>query len=215
MIDEKQISEMEKAYRTALMNSISGYKPLNLLATINDEGKSNVCIVSSVFHMGSNPPLLGMVMRPQRPQNDSLRNIKSIGQYTLNNVVKGSFLQAHQTSASYPSGVSEFEQCGFTEFYDKGFKPPFVLESTVKIGLEAVKMLDIDLNGTTLVIGKINRIITSDGIILPDGAIDHIIAGTVVGSGLDSYFTTNFLDRLAYAKPGISTASITSPNNGI
>ncbi|PAW94704.1 flavin reductase [Mucilaginibacter sp. MD40] len=203
VISSEQIAEMEKSYRTAMMNSISGYKPINLLGTISDDGKPNLCVVSSVFHMGSNPPLLGMVIRPARPHNDSLKNIRSVKQYTLNNVQENFYVNAHQTSASYPSGVSEFKECGFNEYYLEDFKAPFVGESSVKIGLIPEQILDIDLNGTTIVIGKIQHLILDDAAVLPDGTIDHVGVGTAAGTGLDSYFLPGLLERLPYAKPGV------------
>lgn len=209
VISSVQIAEMEKAYRTAMMNSISGYKPLNLLGTISDEGNSNLCVVSSVFHMGSNPPLLGMVLRPPRPNNDSLKNIRSVKQYTLNNVQENFYVNAHQTSASYPSGVSEFKECGFGEYFLDDFKPPFVAESSVKIGLVPKQILDIDLNGTAIVIGEIQYLVIDDNAILADGTIDHVGVGTVAGTGLDSYFSTDMLSRLSYAKPGVPIKPLT------
>lgn len=208
VINAQQIADMDKPYLTALMNSVSGYKPLNLLGTISSEGKPNLCIVSSVFHLGSNPPLLGMVIRPVRPHNDSLNNIRNVGEYTLSNVQTDTYRNAHQTSASYPSGVSEFEECGFTAYYQDGFKPPFVAESTIKIGLELAEIMDVPLNGTTIVIGKITRIIVDDHVIQPDGSIDHISAQTVAGSGLDSYLLPRLLERLTYAKPGTTPQSL-------
>ncbi|MDT3401436.1 flavin reductase family protein [Mucilaginibacter terrae] len=208
IINHETIAELDKPYRTALMNSISGYKPLNLLGTISNEGKTNLCIVSSVFHLGSNPPLLGMVIRPLRPHNDSLNNIKTVKQYTLNNVCANHYRNAHQTSASYASGISEFDECGFDEFYHESFKPPFVAESTLKIGLDVVEIRPVELNDTTIVIGQIKLIIANESIILADGTVDHVTAGTVAGSGLDSYYQPEFIDKLTYAKPGNVPASI-------
>ncbi len=201
VLNDQQIAGMDKAQRTALMNSITGYKPLNLLGTISANGRTNVCIVSSVFHMGSNPALLGMIMRPPRPNNDSLRNIRDTGVYTLNNVTVDHYREAHQTSASYPSGVSEFEQCGLEEYYHEDHKAPFVASSFIKIGLEVAQIIDIELNGTTLVIGKVVHVIINDNVVGEDGSIDHVIANSLAGSGLDGYFQPQLLDRLTYAKP--------------
>ncbi|MVN91298.1 flavin reductase family protein [Mucilaginibacter aquatilis] len=208
VINAQQIDGMEKAYRTALMNSITGYKPLNLLGTVNNDNRTNLCIVSSVFHMGSNPSLLGMVIRPERPHNDTLKNIKITGEYTLNNVMCDFYKEAHQTSASYESGVSEFDECGFDEYYHEGFKSPFVRQSSLKIGLRLQEMIDVKLNGTTIVIGKVELLIANDEVIQTNGDVDHIIAGSAAGSGLDAYFKTVQLDKLAYAKPERAPASI-------
>lgn len=200
-INSKQLSEMEKYYRINLINSLSGYKSLNLAGTVNDDGVTGLCPVSSVFHLGSNPPLLGMVMRPQRPNNDTLRNIKMTEHYTLNNVLPEWYEQAHQTSASYPSGVSEFEECGLNPLYMAGFKAPFVEQSTVRIGLELRELIDVKLNGTTIVIGEIVQLLIDEPVLTADGTIDHIQASTLAVAGLDSYFLPQLLGRLNYAKP--------------
>ncbi|WP_428331478.1 flavin reductase family protein [Mucilaginibacter sp.] len=202
-IKSDQIAKMEKHYRIALINSVVGYRPLNLLGTTSIDGISNLCIISSAFHLGSNPPLLGMVIRPEREHNDTLKNIRETGQYTLNNVLPAWYMQAHQTSASYPSGVSEFDVCGFKKQYVKGFKAPFVGQSSVSIGLELKEMMDMEINGTTIVIGEIVQILTDDAIIGEDGTIDHIKAETMAVAGLDAYFLPQPVGRLAYAKPGV------------
>jgi len=201
-IDSDQISEMDKFYRISLMNSISGYKSVNLLGTINTNGITNLCPVSSVFHMGSHPPLLGMVIRPEREHNDTLRNIRSVGAYTLNNVLPEWYTEAHQTSAAYPSGISEFDVCGFKKLYAKKFKAPFVEKSTIRIGLELREVIDIEINGTSIIIGEIVLILAEDTLIGEDGFVDHVKAGTLAVTGQDSYYLPQAVGRLSYAKPG-------------
>lgn len=198
-----EIAELEKQYRINLINSLIGFRALNLLGTINTNGASNLCIISSAFHLGANPPLIGMVIRPEREHNDTLRNIKSVGQYTLNNVLPNWYMQAHQTSASYPSGVSEFNECHFNELHVQGFRAPFVEQSTVRIGLQLREIKDIALNGTTIVIGEILHILTEEGLVQADGTINHQQAETITVAGLDSYYLPQPIGRLAYAKPNI------------
>jgi flavin reductase (DIM6/NTAB) family NADH-FMN oxidoreductase RutF len=201
-INSNQISELDKYYRINLINSLAGYKSLNLVGTSNTDGITNLCIVSSVFHLGSNPPLFGMVIRPEREHNDTLRNIKAVGQYTLNNVLPEWYMQAHQTSASYPAGVSEFDECGFKKMYAEKFKAPFVGQSTVRIGLELREMIDMEINGTTIVVGEVVQVLADDQLIGEDGFVDHNMANTMTLSGLDSYYLPKPIGRLAYAKPG-------------
>lgn len=209
-IKSDQISEMEKQYRISLINGLVGYKPLNLLGTANTDGVTNLCLVSSVFHLGANPPLIGIVIRPEREHNDTLRNIKAIGEYSLNNVLPEWYMQAHQTSAAYPSGVSEFDICGFKKQYVTGFKAPFVTQSTIRIGLELRDMIDMEVNGTTIVIGEIVHILTDDGILASDGNIDHVKAETMTVAGLDAYFLPQAIGRLSYAKPGKEPTELTT-----
>lgn len=207
-IKRNQIDEMEKFYRISLVNSLIGFKPVNLLGSCNIDGSPNLSIISSAFHLGANPPLIGLVMRPQREHNDTLKNIQATGQYTLNNVLPDWYKQAHQTSASYGSGVSEFEKCHFKELYTEGFKAPFVRESTVRIGLELREIMDVPLNGTTIAIGEIVQILLDDLIIEEDGTVDHVKAGSMAVAGLDRYFIPEFVGRLSYAKPGIAIQKI-------
>ncbi len=200
-IDNGQIAAMQKYDRINLVNSLAGYKPLHLLGTAAPNGISNLCLVSSVFHLGANPPLIGMVIRPERPHNDTLKNIRSTGEYTLNNVLPEWYKSAHQTSASYPSGVSEFDACGFSELYTPEFKAPFVEQATVRIGLKLNEFIEMKQNATTLVVGEVVHLFINDNLVEADGTINHIQAKTMTVAGLDSYFSPVFLARLTYAKP--------------
>lgn len=198
--NQSHISAMEKRYRTTFINSLPGYKSLHMLGTVNKEGISNLGLFNSIFHIGANPPFLGMVFRPDGNDHDSLENIIQTKEYTLNNILPDWFTQAHQTSARFPSGVSEFEPCGFKEFYLEPFMAPFVAQSSIKIGLELREIIDVSLNNTKILIGEIIHVLMDDGIVNSDGYVDHLKAGTVTVAGLDSYFTTEHLGRLAYAK---------------
>ncbi|MBC7758238.1 MAG: flavin reductase [Phormidesmis sp. FL-bin-119] len=213
-INSQHIASMEKFYRINLINSIAGYKSLNLLGTISSDGITNLSIVSSAFHLGSNPPLLGIVLRPEREHNDTLSNIRDTLHYTLNNVRPEWLNQAHQTSASYPSRVSEFDQCGFTKEYVPAFKAPFVQQSSIRIGLEVREMIDMEINGTTIVIGEVIHILTDSGVIGEDGFTDHEKAESIVVNGLDAYYLPKFKVRLPYAKPEINS-SLKSQVHGV
>lgn len=202
-IKGEQIYQLEKQYRISLINSLIGYRALNMLGTAGNNGITNLCIISSVFHLGSNPPLIGLVMRPQRDHNDTLLNIKATGEYTLNNVLPEWYVQAHQTSASYASGISEFDTCHFKKLYVPDFKAPFVAESNIRIGLELIEVIDMEINGTTIIVGEIVHILTEDGLIAVDGTVDHSKAKTMTAAGLDSYYLPHKVGQLAYAKPGI------------
>jgi flavin reductase (DIM6/NTAB) family NADH-FMN oxidoreductase RutF len=202
-IKSEQIYQLDKQYRISLINSLIGYRSLNLLGTTSNDGISNLCIISSAFHLGANPPLIGLVIRSERQHNDTLRNIRSTGQYTLNNVLPEFYMQAHQTSASYPYDFSEFDACGFKKYYLHGFKAPFVAESNIRIALELRELIDMEINGTTIVIGEVVYILTEDKLIAEDGTVDHSIAKTMTVAGLDTYFLPQPIGRLAYAKPGI------------
>jgi len=179
-------------------------KSLQLLGTTNADGLPNLAVFNSIFHVGANPPYIGLVVRPDGPEHDTLKNIVNKGFYTLNNVCEEFYQQAHQTSARYASGESEFTACGLQEKYISDFPVPFVQESSIQIGLKLKETLSVASNGTTIIIGEVVLIRINEAYILEDGTIDLEAAGSLTVAGLDSYHRTQKIGRLAYAKPGIT-----------
>jgi flavin reductase (DIM6/NTAB) family NADH-FMN oxidoreductase RutF len=196
-----QFDEMEQRYRASFFNSLGGFKSLTLLGTSDVEHHTNLSVVSSVFHIGANPPLMGLIFRPDSVSRHSLENIMATRFYTFNHVNEIFYQQAHQTSARYPREISEFEACGFTVQKSELIPAPYVLESRVKIGLQLQQRIDLEINGTVLIIGKIIEVFFPENCLSSDGFIDIEKAGTITVSGLDSYHSTQKLKRLPYAKP--------------
>ena len=203
IITKENILEFEKLYRTNLFNSLSGFKSANLIGTISKEGKTNLAIFSSVIHVGANPPLMGLLMRPVSVERHTYHNIKETGFFTINQIHKDIFKQAHQTSARYDKDVSEFDACGLTPEFTEIVKAPYVKESKIKIGLKFLEEHEIKSNGTIFIVGEIIEVIFPDEVIAKTGYVDIEKAETIVISGLDSYHETKRIARLSYAKPGI------------
>ncbi len=193
------ISEMEQRYRANFINSLSGFKAANVIGTRSDEAE-NLAIVSSVFHVGANPPLLGMLMRPHTVVRDTLENLLATKQYTINHVGTDWVDKAHQTSARFEPDVSEFTQCGLTPWYSSGFEAPFVRESRLRIAMEYSQHFTLE-NDTVMVIGSVKEVIVCGDAVHSDGYVDIEALGSACISGLDSYHETHQLAQFEYAKP--------------
>lgn len=189
---------MEKQFRTNFINSLSGFKSVNLVGTINQEGLTNLAIFSQVFHIGANPALMGLLIRPDTARRHTLENIETKGFFTLNHIRETFYKQAHQTSARYD--VSEFDACQLTPIFGELHPAPYVAEAHIRIGLEMVEKQLLAINGTILIIGKVIETIIREDCICEDGYIDIEKAGSITCSSLDSYHTTQRLGRLPYAK---------------
>jgi flavin reductase (DIM6/NTAB) family NADH-FMN oxidoreductase RutF len=198
---DSKISDMEQRYRAAFINSLGGFKSVVLVGTADAQGATNLAVFNSLFHIGANPPLCGLIFRPDSVERHTLSNIEETGFYTVNHLRESFYKQAHQTSARYPKTVSEFEATGLTPVYAEGFYAPFVAESAVRFGLELREKIPLVLNGTILLIGRIMGVWLPDGVLQPDGFVDLEKAGTLTCSGLDSYHKTARIARLSYAKP--------------
>ncbi|MCE2789733.1 MAG: flavin reductase [Saprospiraceae bacterium] len=197
----EDISALGRIERLTLINSVTGYKPANLVGTASENGKTNLAIISSVVHMGSDPPLIGFFMRPMVTERHTMENILATGCFTINHVHHQIAEKAHFTSADFPREVSEFDRCALTSEFLEGFHAPFVAESKIKIGLELADKLDISLNKTMLVIGKITHLFFAPEVLEQDYHLNLNAAGTICVSGLDTYHSVDVLARYPYARP--------------
>lgn len=200
--------DIEKHERAHLINSLGGFKSLALVGTSDSKGNTNLAVFSSVFHVGANPPLIGLIFRPSPPERNTYSNIIETGFYTINHVNETIYKQAHQTSARYDKEISEFEITGLTPEYKDTFFAPYVTESNIQLGIEFKEKIDLTINNTVLIIGEITQIYIPETCLSADGFIDLEKANTVTCSGLDSYHKTVQLDRLSYAKPNKKVSSI-------
>jgi len=202
-ITDKEIDQMEQRFRASFINSITGFKSVVLIGTKNKVNQENLAIFNSIVHLGSNPALIGMIIRPDSVERHTLENIEETGFYSINHILESFVEQAHHTSARYPRNVSEFEASGLTPFYRDDFFAPYVKESTVQIGMEFKTKINIPINNTLMVIGQIKSISLPEKAISTDGYIDLEITKTITNSGLDAYHRTERIARLPYAKPRI------------
>ena len=203
-----EIESWERVYRANFINSLTGFKSVNLIGTVNTTGQSNLGIFSSIVHIGSNPPLIGYINRPVKAAPHTLGNIQSTGVYTINHIHPSFVHQAHQTSAKYEAGISEFEEVGLTPEFHENIVAPFVKESSIKYALSLQEIIPIQLNDTFLVIGKVISILIEQDIITEDGFLHVEKAKTICSNGIDGYYATELIERYQYAKPGIQLQKI-------
>ena len=207
-INSTDIEKFEKQKRVHLINSLGGFKSVALVGTSDKNGNTNLAIFSSFFHIGANPPLIGMIFRPSPPERDTMRNIIDTGFYTINHINESIYKQAHQTSSRYDASVSEFDATGLKTEYKNNFFASFVAESHIQLGIEFREKIDISINNTIMIIGEIVQIYIPNDCMSDDGFIDLEKANTITCSGLDSYHKTVQLDRLSYAKPDKKITSL-------
>lgn len=202
------ILNFEQRYRATFINSLGGFKSLVLIGSMNEKGQTNLAVFNSFFHLGASPPLFGFIVRPDSAERHTLTNILSNKEFTVNHVNESFYEQAHQTSARYPGDVSEFNATGLTTEYNNDFKAPFVAESAIKIGAQFERRVDINENGTILIIAKIVSVTLPENCLANDGYINLEKAGTLTCSGLDSYHKTTRIARLTYAKTNLPVTKL-------
>ena len=197
---KSNIKDLEKVKRLNIINSITGIKPGNLIGTISKEKITNLAIFSSVIHLGSNPALLGFILRPQeRVRRDTYNNILENGSYSINHLPETLTINGHYTSAKFNEDQSEFDYCKFTEWYADDFEAPFVKESNLNIGLKFQESVSIKANNTIMIIGSVEHIFIKDDAISNEGYIDlEKLKSTGIG-GLNSYYSLKKISSYPYA----------------
>lgn len=193
-LDSHELKKMERVKRLKLINSISGIKSANLIGTKSKNGISNLCIISSVTHIGSNPPLIGFISRPNnKVKRDTFNNILENPYFTINSVEYSKLENAHLTSGKYDEEISEFDKCGFEEIYIKDFPIPFVSISRLQIGLKLTQKLKL-INGTYLIIGQIELLS------IPLHDIDKKMEESIGVIGLNSYYSIKKIKTFDYVR---------------
>lgn len=204
--DSQSIASLPQRYRANLINSLPGYKPAVLVGSADQTRATNLAMISSAFHLGSHPPLIGLIIRPDSAEgpHHTLSNILDTGCYTLNSVDEQLIPRAHQTSARFGREQSEFDFCGIDALWQENFNAPFVRDAAIQIGCELRQHQYLDINRTHLVIGEIVALEIEDRAIRDDGSVDLVALGMTCVTGLDSYHCVKEGTRFAYAKPDLA-----------
>lgn len=199
---EEDILQMPKVKRLNIINSITGIKPANLISTIDERNRHNLAIFSSVVHLGSNPALIGFVLRPQEKiRRHTYENILENGYYTINHLPNHKTLEGHYTSAKFDKETSEYDVCHFTPEFQHEFPVPYVKESFLKMGLKHVESIPIKYNGTVMIVGKILQVYVAKSSLSEEGYINLEEAKSVGISGLNTYYDLKKIASYPYARP--------------
>jgi len=202
------LSEMEKVKRLNLVNSCTGYKSANLIATQSLEGINNVAIFSSVTHLGSNPAMLGFIMRPTIVVRDTYKNIQETGYFTVNHVTADIISDAHHTSANYNPEESEFDKTKLNIEFKDAISTPFVKDCPVQLYCKYINEYHIKENGTVHIIASIEKIFYNENLEHQDGWLQLDKADVISLNGLDGYCLPKLVNRYEYARKNVATKSI-------
>lgn len=201
-LDVTALEALPTRYRANLINGITGFKPALLVGTASLGGDSNLAVFSNVFHIGASPPVLGMIVRPspEGTERHTLDNVLATGAFTLNHITGRMLPGAHQTSARYPRGQSEFRASGLTEEWVEGFSAPFVREAAIQLGLTLIEHQLLQVNKTHLLLGALHWLRCPDAGVREDGSVDLVSLDSQAVCGLDSYHPPSAGKRFPYAK---------------
>lgn len=151
---EKDLEGLDKIYRLNLINSCTGYKSANLIGTRSAKGQNNLAVFNSVMHLGSQPALIGFILRPLTVPRHTYSNLKATGYFSINHISQNQIEEAHHTSAKYPEEVSEFDQTELDVENKLSQEIPFVKDAPVQLACQYINEYLIEENDTILIVVK-------------------------------------------------------------
>ena len=200
-LDSLNIKDLDSSYRIRLINSVSGPKSACLIGTKSKKYGTNLGVFNSITHIGSNPPLIGVIFRPnEKVRRDTYDNIVNEKFYTINHINSEILERSHWTSVKINKNVSEFDVCNLTEEYIDDFYSPYVKESFIKIGLKFVETVKIEINNTFLVVGEITEIIINDSFVDNDGTVNLQKSKSISVGGINTYYDLKKISKFPYAR---------------
>lgn len=201
-VTKEALKRLPKIPRLNLVNSCTGYKSASLIATKSIDGIENVAIFSSVTHLGSDPALVGFILRPATVPRDTYKNIKDTGYFTINHITSAMVADAHHTSANYDENISEFDKTDLEAEYVEGIATPFVKGSPVRLLCKYLSEYLIKENGVIHIIASIETIFHEQDLV---SGTEYFLqldkANIVTVNGLDAYCLPKVIDRYEYARP--------------
>lgn len=199
-LNKTDFQALSKVPKLNLINSCMGYKSANLIGTVSKDGKYNLAIFSSVTHLGSDPALLGFILRPNTVPRHSYSNIKETDYFSVNAISDSFIEKAHHTSANYEPDINEFEVTDIEMEIKSDCIIPFVKSSPIQLLCKYVNEYRIEENGTIHVIASIEKIFVQEELLREDYWIQLDKGNVVAINGLDGYVKTELIERFPYAR---------------
>jgi flavin reductase (DIM6/NTAB) family NADH-FMN oxidoreductase RutF len=154
--------------------ALVGPRPIGWISTLSKEGVPNLAPYSFFNAFSDHPAILGFSSAGMK---DSATNARDTGEFTVNVVMKSDIARMNQSSAPYPSAVSEFEAAGIGMVPSTFVAPPRV--EGVAAAFECKVTQIIPMNGFDgregpyqLVLGEALGIYIDDRFI-KDGIVDE------------------------------------------
>jgi flavin reductase (DIM6/NTAB) family NADH-FMN oxidoreductase RutF len=152
-------------------------RPIGWISSIDPGGRPNLAPFSFFNVVGANPPhvlFCPMIRGTDQKPKDTLRNVRSTGEFVVNIVTEGLAEAMNLSSTELPAEVNEFEISGLTPQPSAAVSPPRVAESPVHFECKVATIFDFgDQPGSgSVVIGRVVHIHVCDDLLIGPDKID-------------------------------------------
>ena len=129
-------------------------RPIGWIGTIDADGSTNLAPYS-FFNMVAGVPPTFVFAPGNSARRDTLSNVRSVPEFTINIVTDEVVHAMNATAASLAAGVSEFDLPGITAIPSERVRPPRVGEckATIECVVDQIVPVGDPAHGNSLVIG--------------------------------------------------------------
>jgi flavin reductase (DIM6/NTAB) family NADH-FMN oxidoreductase RutF len=174
----------EDAYKLLIGTVIP--RPIAWVSTVSADGIQNIAPFSFFNAFGAQPVILGFapMATDDRPQKDTLANIKAVGEFVINIATEATLAQMDTTGRPWPPEADEFAIAGLTPAPSTVVKPPRIAESPINFECKLFSLVPLGEGegSSTLVLGRAVHLRVA-GDVLRDGKIDPLLLKPVARMG--------------------------------
>ncbi|MGE3798564.1 MAG: flavin reductase family protein [Thermomicrobiales bacterium] len=150
------IDPLEKTGRELahLLNAIVVPRAIAWVSTISDTGVTNLAPHSYTTVLSPHPPIVGFVSVGQK---DTLRNVRSTGDFVYNVATEELLDAVNLTASDFPPDISEFDWAGLTTIPSDHVRSPRLAESPLSMEARLEDILQVADTNNFLVMGRVVR----------------------------------------------------------
>ena len=163
--------ELDKRHAYRLLTSLLVPRPIAWVGTRSADGVDNLAPFSFFNGVSSQPPIVSVSVSRGRGGvlKDTARNVLARGELSISMVSMPQIHQMHQSSASYPSDVSEFEALRIEAAACERIDAPRPAQALVT--MECRLHDAIDLGSTHLVLARVIAYEIAE-VVFKEGVVD-------------------------------------------
>src|SRR5580692_9156367 len=152
-IDSSELGA-EQAYR--LITGIMVPRPIAWVTSLSDTGVVNLAPFSAFTFVSPKPPMLAIsVGRKAGIYKDTAHNILSTQEFVVH-IADSTLMEAvHESSAEFPSDVSEVEQLKLDTLASEQIKPPRVARAPIAMECRFRQCIEFGETRSRLIVGEI------------------------------------------------------------
>lgn len=187
---DPETSDPSEIYR--LMTSVVVPRPIGWISTVSEDGTDNLAPYSYFNAVSSSPAVLMFSAGTHDGERkDTPTNAIESGEFVFNLVTEAVAKEMDETSASLPTGESEFEAAGIERAESTVVEPPRV--AAAKASFECTLYDSMQVYDNTMVLGEV-RYAHVDDDLLTDGKPDSLKIDAVGRLGGPYYTSLDVMD---------------------